>query len=242
MVVVAGEAIWRTVSVRSLDAAGRSDRQPHVDSPWSVEPGVPRARYPSGSTRYPRRILVHGKVNDMRARILTGLLLAGAVAGCASETPGGETTTATPLAAETDARSGDGDVSLLSGRLATLVVDTRVVGSARYVTVDPVQFLTGEVAAEASGARGDESPPPNDFYILNDDPALHNLPVAAEVMVAMVMDAQGASCPEMACAPLPLTEWAAAVSGPAADVLRSTPYWMTVQDGTVTAIEQQYIP
>ena len=40
------------------------------------------------------------------------------------------------------------------------------------ITVDYVQILTGKAAADAATAHGDESPPPDDYYILNDNKKL----------------------------------------------------------------------
>ena len=96
----------------------------------------------------------------------------------------------------------------------------------------------------AARERGDEDPPPNDYYVVNEDPTLHALPVQAGIAVDMVMDASGELCGDIAvgCLPISMAEWAAALGGTSGALLRSMPYWLTVSDGTVTAIEQQYIP
>lgn len=201
----------------------------------------------------------------MAARVLSGAVLAGALllASCSSGgsptvapttvSPSPVTTSATPptvasapgeVTPSAVAPPGDGDVAVVDGRIAALVKDVRPVGGAYRVTVDLVRFLTGDEAAEAARDRGDEDPPPNDYYIVNDDPTLHALPVQAGISVNMLMDGSGELCGDIAvgCPPMPLAEWAAALGGAAGGLLRSMPYWVTVSGGTVTAIEQQYIP
>lgn len=136
---------------------------------------------------------------------------------------------------------GDGDVPVLDGRVAALVLG---VSSGGRVAFDPVQFLTGQEASAAARAHGDEDPPPNDFYIVNDDRALRDLPFAPGVAVGMLMDADGELCGDIAvgCPPMSVADWESALEGEWGDLLLSMPYWLTVSDGTVTAIEQQYVP
>jgi hypothetical protein len=210
----------------------------------------------------------------MSVRVLSGAVLAGVLllASCSpgdGESPTGAATTVTstdsPSPATTSATPpsvtsapgegtpsavapvpppGDGDVAVLEGRIAALVKDVRPVGDAYRVTVDLVRFLIGDEAAEAARERGDEDPPPNDYYVVNDDPTLHALPVQAGTSVRLLMDVSGELCGDIAvgCPPMPVAEWAAALAGASGGALRSMPYWMTVSGGMVTAIEQQYIP
>ena len=51
-------------------------------------------------------------------------------------------------------------------------------GGKVYVTMDQAEFLTGKAAADAATAHGDESPPPNDYYIVNDNSKLRTYPVS----------------------------------------------------------------
>lgn len=48
---------------------------------------------------------------------------------------------------------------------------------------DRATFLTGDAANAAAAAHGDESPVPNDYYIVNDNPKLRVLELAATVTV-----------------------------------------------------------
>jgi hypothetical protein len=61
---------------------------------------------------------------------------------------------------------------------------TAVVGSAPLrLSFDRAQFLTGDAADKAAAAHGDETPVPNDYYIVNDSPRLRTLTVAGDVAV-----------------------------------------------------------
>lgn len=147
----------------------------------------------------------------------------GAVAPTAS-TP---TPSATPLPAD-------------GVRHAALFDSVRTAGPTTYLSVDLVLFLTDGEAEDAAEAQGDE-PPPNDFYILNHSRKLREYAVADGVAVEVVMDPQGSLCPDLVCPAMPLDAWVTAVT-PAQSTFRSTPYWLTINDTTITAISQQYIP
>jgi hypothetical protein len=53
------------------------------------------------------------------------------------------------------------------------------------ITADYVQILTGQAAADAATAAGEESPPPNDYFILNESAKLRTfaLPKTASITV-----------------------------------------------------------
>jgi hypothetical protein len=106
------------------------------------------------------------------------------------------------------------------------------------LTFDLAEFLTGEAAAQAAAEHGDESPPPNDYYIVNDNPKLRTMPVAPDVTIQAI---DWTNC----CEPtdVPYTDWAASLLHPT-DALLGTqvPYWITVTDGMIVSIEEQYLP
>lgn len=137
------------------------------------------------------------------------------------------TPTATPLPAE-------------GVRHAALFGSARTAGSTTYLKVDLVLFLTDGEAEDAAAAQGDE-PPPNDFYILNHSKKLREYAVAQGVAVNVVMDPAGNLCPDLVCPAMPLDAWVTAVT-PAQGNFRSTPYWLTINDTTITSISQQYVP
>lgn len=125
-------------------------------------------------------------------------------------------------------------------RQPALVTSTRPAGETDYLTLDYIQFLTGEEAVEAATAHGDESPPPNGYYIVNDNPRLREFPIQAGIAVHVVVNDDGTSDPEGHS--MPLDDWLATINGPDAPAFLANFYWVTITDGTITAIEQQYLP
>ena len=106
--------------------------------------------------------------------------------------------------------------------------------------VDVARFLTGDAADHAAAARGEPTPVPNGYFIVNDDPTPLKWPVAPSVKVRYI--------PENMCCevqPGTLEGFLAAVEGTAMTdypSLATTYWWLTVKDGRVVAIEQQYLP
>lgn len=125
-------------------------------------------------------------------------------------------------------------------RQPALVTAVRSIGSTHYLTLDYVQFLTGAEAAAAAAAHGDESPPPNDYYVVNDNPRLREFPVQRGITVRVVSRPDGTVTP--AGYDMPLAEWVARLTGPDSRWFLGHLYWVTITDGTITAIEQQYLP
>ncbi len=103
---------------------------------------------------------------------------------------------------------------------------------------DLAEFLTGEEAAQAAAEHGDESPPPNDYYIVNDNPKLRTMPLAPGVTIRAI---DWTNCCELT--DVPYTDWAASLKTPT-DALHgtATQYWIEVADGVIVAIEEQYLP
>ncbi|MDO9557744.1 MAG: hypothetical protein Q7J82_09260 [Coriobacteriia bacterium] len=58
-------------------------------------------------------------------------------------------------------------------------------GGGWEIVIDYVQVLGGAEAAAAALAHGDESPPPNDYYVVNDNPKLRTIPISATCAVLM---------------------------------------------------------
>jgi hypothetical protein len=119
---------------------------------------------------------------------------------------------------------------LADGRHAVLIRTIDVPG--RTLTVDLVYFLTG-AQAEAEFAKrfpGEEGPM-NDYFVVNDNPRLRTLPVAPAVEVSVVEGDPDAPA-ALAFADLP------AANDPPAVRL----FWLTVAKGSVTRIEEQFVP
>jgi hypothetical protein len=145
-----------------------------------------------------------------------------------------------PLPDGDDEATGDG-MDLADGRHPALLHAADLPG--RTLTVDVIQFLTGQEAIDAYQADHPDDPggPPNDYYILNVNPRLRTLPVAAEVEVELVMLHLGEG------AELKPSSWERLLDDLATepsdqDLIAYNPFWLTLDSGVVTRIEEQYLP
>ena len=106
-------------------------------------------------------------------------------------------------------------------------------------------FYTGEEANQQAAARGDEVPVPNDVYIVNDNPATRDVPVdpSAELLLidwnACCETSPGATLEAFASAlghkdfvEIDGCRYAGSLS----------PYWVTIADGQIVGIEEQFLP
>lgn len=143
-----------------------------------------------------------------------------------------DSTTTTGASTGTTAAGGEGTTDLEDGEHPVFVTAVDVEG--RTLTVDVVQFLTGEEAAAAYEAEtGETGGPPNDYFIVNENDRLRTLPVADDVDVQLVR----------------LAEDGDAASGPGTfdelatyDATTTSPFWLTLDGGVVVTIEEQYVP
>jgi hypothetical protein len=146
---------------------------------------------------------------------------------------GGAATTALPT-------SPSGEPVLEDGRHPVYLTDIDT--AARTVEFDLIQFLRGDEATAAYIADHPDDPggPPNDYYIVNDNPRLRRLSVAENIKVT-VLDWEGGFKPQVVAFANLRTKLAADLV-PDVDRIWPSPFWLTVNDDTVTAIEEQYIP
>lgn len=104
------------------------------------------------------------------------------------------------------------------------------------VAMDLVEFLTGDAAAEAWQRKHPESEqdsPDNDYFIVNDNGKLRELPLSPDIQV-QVVGAAGPGTEE--------TIAVSAVTGHFGNLLKGTLFWFTVKQGEVTRLEQQFLP
>ncbi len=126
-----------------------------------------------------------------------------------------------------------------------LCLVTNVTGStsSQYtLTADYVQLLTGAAAAKAATEHGDESPPPNDYYIVNDAKTLRTLELSKDASV-LVLDWGARTGTETTKITVP--QFVNVMPGAASpqDPWKSAYFWITVDGGSrVTAVEEQYFP
>jgi hypothetical protein len=179
---------------------------------------------------------------SQRARRLgTSVLIAlmtATIGGCGSGEPSGAggapATTAAPAPTAATPTTSE-PVVLADGRhpvyLKTVDPDRPT------ITFDLIQFFTGEAATKAAAEDGEESPPPNDYYIRNVNSRLRTLPVRSEAPITVnVLAAQstGSSTKDVS---VTLDELASYFPNSG-----TAPFWITVEQGQVTKIAQQFLP
>lgn len=112
------------------------------------------------------------------------------------------------------------------------------------VDFDLASFLTGDAANEAAQEHGDEVPVPNDYYIVNDNPALRTLGLGPDLRLVLLD--WNRCCDETFLGEL--ATFAEAVNGGDRVVVDDLvyeprgPFWVTVAGGVVTEIEEHYLP
>ncbi|MDH3300207.1 MAG: hypothetical protein OES24_06835, partial [Acidimicrobiia bacterium] len=95
-------------------------------------------------------------------------------------------------------------------------------------------WFTGRAAEEAASEDGEESPPPNDYYIRNDNEQLRTLEVDPSTEVAWLPNPGDPASVET----VGYSAWLA--EQPGRDFAPGV--WLTVDDGRITAMEEQYVP
>jgi hypothetical protein len=135
----------------------------------------------------------------------------------------------------------DGAVLLEDGRHAAMITGLDVDG--RAVEVDVVQFLMGDEATAAYREDHPDDPtgsPDNDYYIVNDNPRLRTLPVVDDVSVTVVATSTSANDPHtIAFEDLP--GYFATYEGAGGQIWWN-PFWLTVEDDRIVALDEQYTP
>lgn len=114
----------------------------------------------------------------------------------------------------------------------------------RTIAFDRAEFLTGDEANEAAAEEGLETPVPNDYFIENDEEELSTLGLSPDVELVLLdwsrccdetfvgeLEAFGAAFEDP-----PFVQGDLIYQGP------TSPYWVTVEGGAITRIEEQYLP
>jgi hypothetical protein len=112
----------------------------------------------------------------------------------------------------------------------------------RIVGFDVIQFLGGEAAAQAykKDNPGTTDGPPNDYYVVNESKTVREASVGQSVEIVILGD-DPAEQKEVTLAEVPAHLAKSTPSEPGMQ-LSTYPYWLTVADGTVNEICQQYVP
>lgn len=127
------------------------------------------------------------------------------------------------------------------GRFFSKIEELTTNGGKTYLGVDYAQLLVGDEAAAAATAAGEESPPPNDYFIINQSEKVRTWPVSPEVKVT-VATWEAHFGPE----PYPVSwaTWRDMYTGASSAFPRADEvwYWVTLEDGIITSIDEQYFP
>ncbi len=169
--------------------------------------------------------------------VIAGLVCAIASAvGCASASDG-SAGAESPSPATTGARS----------RSFGYIHSVDPPSSPPTISFDRAQFLTGPAANEAAvedGRIATSDTVPNDYYIRNESEDVEKLPIATAVRVTAVRCPT--SCREGVAGDFDAL--AASFSQPGRRSLNDdyrgaqSQYWITVEDGVVVRIDEQYLP
>jgi hypothetical protein len=148
--------------------------------------------------------------------------------------------TASPSPSEEPSESAEPSPSPVidDGRHFVFVTEAaRLEDGSTTVTFDLAYFLTGEAGEQAAAEHDDEFV--NDYYIVNDNTRLRTLPLADEVRVRYI--------PTSVCCELQpgnIDAWLEAIfeTNQTDYGGQLVPWWITVEGGAITKIEQQYLP
>ena len=124
---------------------------------------------------------------------------------------------------------------------------------ARTVVVDYVEFLTGDeatIAAREDGVIGEDEVTPGGFYLRNSNPELGSLTLGdLKFITVQACYEEPAPCP--AAGGVHIDTWIELLEKPdmAEEELgwvwygaAASPYWLTLQDGMIVQIVEQYLP
>jgi hypothetical protein len=145
-----------------------------------------------------------------------------------------------PPGDDTSAAEGPSTAEVAKSREFVFITDTDA-DSSPSIIADYAQFLTGDAAIAAAREARDEAPP-TDYYIVNTNAAQRTLPVRPGIKVKLLSRRDGSMDIDGYTASF--SSWAGNWKSPTAGntAIRSAPYWLTISDGTVTEIEEQYLP
>jgi hypothetical protein len=96
-------------------------------------------------------------------------------------------------------------------------------------------WFGGEAAILASAEDGEESPPPNDYYVRNANPAIRQVPVG-EADVVWLPNVGDPTSEET----VGYGEWLVFRQG--RDPLLQPGVWITIEGGVITLVTEQYVP
>ena len=177
----------------------------------------------------------------MRRALLLTALISVSLAACSSSAKSGSSTTTTSAGAPTTtavATSSTPTTGLYvntvpDGRHSTYIDSVDLSG--HTITIDPMQYLTGQAAVTAFKRANPTAVegPPNDYYIVNPTKDHVLLPLAATATVELVIVN---NIPHTTPVAVPQAQLATYAE------LTRAPFWVTTKNGTVTDVMEQFVP
>ena len=104
---------------------------------------------------------------------------------------------------------------------------------AQGIAFDLACWFSGEAAIAASAEDGEESPPPNDYYVRNENTQLRDLPVDPATPVLWYLGGDPNDFEEGV-----LSDWIEHLD----TMSFRFGIWVTIEEGQVTEIEEQWVP
>ncbi len=147
----------------------------------------------------------------------------------ASPTTGELSSDTNDLASRSGCKPGTED-SLPDGEWYGYIVDV----NASEIEFDLACWFSGDAAVTAASEDGAESPPPNDYYVRNESATLRSLAVESSAEVEYLASGGDPNSVVTAAYENWYVEWEISEFVPG--------YWLTIADGQVTRIVQQYVP
>jgi hypothetical protein len=170
-------------------------------------------------------------------------ILASAVAvlaGC-----GGDSDDGAPEASGTTTTQATTTTRSASNEQFGYIRSVSTAGPAATLAFDEAEFLTGDEAqraAEEDGVVPPGEPVPNDYYIRNPDKSTRTLPIANDAEItarrcSLCRDGQPGNVEDFLASFMRTDQTYA-------DPYRGAKglYWLAIEDGTVVAIDEQYVP
>jgi hypothetical protein len=166
------------------------------------------------------------------------VLMTTAVGGCggSDQTDGAGGTPATTIPATTAGAPTTSEPVVLADGRHPVYIKT-VDPDQQTITFDLIQFFTGDAATKAAAEDGEESPPPNDYYIRNVNSRLRTLPVRSDAPITVNVLAAGSTGSATKDVSVTLAELATYFPNSG-----TAPFWLTVDQGQVTKAAQQFLP
>ncbi|WP_379136212.1 hypothetical protein [Paenibacillus sp. sgz500958] len=154
-------------------------------------------------------------------------------------------TTASTVGTQVDAEAGEA-----SQNLTVYIQSLHTDNKGLSITTDEIEWYEGESAAIIFAEREPEAAaelggPPDDYYIVNDSDLLTTYPVADDATVTMQMFDHTGQMEDLDIQwneSLPLQQFSEEFGKTDIIDLSGFPYHITIKNGVITSIVQQYIP